>query len=237
MTMTIGYATRKGLAREENEDRFLAKKFENGAALLAVADGMGGQAAGERASQMVVSIFDGLNPDAPEMEAHLVELVRTARRKICEASAEDESLKGMGTTLTLAFVKDSVAQWIHVGDSRLYLFREEMLIQVTEDQNVAGLLLRAGEITPEEARVHQLRNMLFSHLGREDFELDMGSLNLSPGDVLVLSTDGLHDSLTESQVEAILYSNADLQDRVRSLVQAALEAGARDDATVVVVET
>jgi protein phosphatase len=228
--------SQKGPERAINEDHFLVKHFHNGAVILAVADGMGGHAAGERASQIAVGALDGLDPESQTMEIHLLELVQTARHNVCTTSAEEEGVRGMGTTLTIAFVRDGILHWIHVGDSRLYLYREGALVQVTEDHTVSGLLLRGGEITEEEAKTHPLRNTLISCIGRDDFEADMGVFEVAGHDVLILSTDGLHDTLSEERMEFILGSKTELKDQLSGLVHAALSAGAGDDITVVAVE-
>lgn len=234
--MKAHFFSNQGPARNRNEDRFVVKEFKNGAVLLAVADGMGGQAGGEKASQIAAASLEGFDESSEEIENHLIEIVHAAKHKVREASAEDASLEGMGTTLTVAFIRDGMVYWIHVGDSRFYLFREGILVQVTEDHNFPGLLLRAGEISEEEARIHPLRNMLFSCIGCGDFEVDMGSFDILPGDVLMLSTDGVHDSITESDMQAVLASKTDLSERLQSLVHKALSAGGRDDATVVAYE-
>jgi protein phosphatase len=236
-TMKIHSVSHQGVGREANEDCYIVRQFDHGSVLLAVADGMGGHAAGERASQIATAILDGFDPDSAAIEEHLAELVQAAKSKVSKISAEDPALEGMGTTLTVAFVKDGLVHWIHVGDSRFYLFREGMLAQVTEDHSVPGLLLREGEITKEEARVHPLRNMIYSFIGREDLEADMGSFEVSQNDLILLSTDGLHDTLPEQMMESILRSPARLKDKLDNLSQAAINAGSRDDITVVAVET
>jgi protein phosphatase len=164
--------------------------------------------------------------------AHLAE---HANRRILDASAKDMSHNGMGTTLTAAFIDGAAAHWVHVGDSRLYLFRDGVLVQVTDDHTLAGLLLGAGEISAEEARVHPARNMLMSCLGRCDFEADTGTLELLANDLLLLSTDGLHDLVPEQDIADTLGGNGSIEDKPGLLVEAALGAGGRDNITVVLV--
>jgi protein phosphatase len=123
--------------------------------------------------------------------------------------------------------------WAHVGDSRLYVFREEKLTRVTEDDTIPGLLLAEGDITQEEARVHPLKNVLFDCLGRGDFEATAGKFEIQEDDLLLLSTDGLHDEVSEKKMISILLLDKDLQGKLEDLVSAALDAGGRDNITVV----
>lgn len=178
LRMKVFSVTHLGLVRKNNEDRFLVKKLGNGSALVAVAHGMGGHVAGERAAEIAVETMNGFDAGSTDVDAHLVELARTANCSIKEASAKDLSLNGMGTTLTAALVAARLAHWVHVGDSRIYVFREGELAAVTEDHTIAGLLLRSGEISAEEARVHPMRKVLMSCLRGADFEMDSGTLEL-----------------------------------------------------------
>ncbi|GKT09763.1 PP2C family serine/threonine-protein phosphatase [Desulforhabdus sp. TSK] len=234
--MKIFSATHRGLVRKINEDRFLAKEYADGVALLAVADGLGGHEGGERAAQMAISTMENLDTHSPDIERDLVQLVRTANRDISEASARNPTLKKMGTTLTAALVRDGAAHWVHVGDSRLYLFREEILLQITEDHTPLGILVRGGEITKEEARRHPLHNLLISCLGREKYEVDSGTLKLGTADLLLFTTDGLHDGIPEEKFISLLKANVSLEAKLDDLVEAALTAGGRDNITVVAVE-
>jgi serine/threonine protein phosphatase PrpC len=228
--------TRRGHPGKKNEDRSLIKEFSNGSLLLAVADGMGGHAGGDLAAHIAVDTLNHFNPEFERIEVNLVELMLTAKRKISERANEDSALAGMGTTLTTVFIGDSVAYWAHVGDSRLYLFREAMLVQVTEDHTVPALLQSAGEITGREASAHPLRNVLVSCIGTGGMEVDTGSLALNKGDLLILSTDGLHDVLPEEQMESILRSEIDLNKRLNALIDASLAAGGKDDMTAAAAE-
>jgi PPM family protein phosphatase len=235
-SVKIFSVTRQGLARKKNEDRSLTKRFDNGAALVAVADGMGGHAAGEVAAQIAVDSLDGFDQGSQTPETQLLDLALAARREVQAASEEDGILAGMGTTLTAVFIKDAMAHWIHVGDSRLYLFRENVLVQVTEDHTIVSLLLREGEITREEARVHPLQNVLMSCIGCQQLKADTGSFEVKPGDLLLLSTDGLHDRVSEEEMESLLRFKRDLRDKLDVLTDAAIARNARDDVTIVAVE-
>jgi PPM family protein phosphatase len=236
VSVMIYAVTHRGLVRKINEDRFVIKEFNSASALLAVADGLGGHAGGEIAADIAAESLKTFKPNSDEAEAHLIEIVHLANRKIMEASEKDAHLSGMGTTLTAAFFEKSSAHWIHLGDSRLYLYREGELVQVTDDQTVAGLLHRAGEMNTEEAKRHPLRNMLTNCLGRSGFEMDVGSLELTRGDLLLLSTDGLHDHVEEEKIVRILRKNRELKTKLDALLQIALDSGGGDNITAVALQ-
>lgn len=234
--MKIFSVTRQGLAREKNEDLSLVKRFDNGAVLLAVADGMGGHAAGEVAAQIAIDSLDDFDPNPQTPETQLIDLARTAGRKLYETSEEDRTLAGMGTTLTAVFIDGATAHWIHVGDSRLYLFRERVLVQITEDHTIVGQLLREGTITKDAARVHPLKNILMNCIGHQQFEADTGSFEVNAGDLLLLSTDGLHDMVAEEDMESVLRSKIHLRDKLDALNRAAIANGGKDDMTIAAME-
>ena len=225
--------THQGRVREKNEDMHFVKKFHDGSVLLGVFDGLGGQAAGEKASESARESMEEFDPYSQSMERHLVELMQIANRSILDMVDEIPDLRGMGTTMTIAYAGNGSVTWAHVGDSRLYVFREGQLTRITEDDTIPGLLLAEGEITKEEARVHPLKNALFECIGRGDFEATAGSFELEENDLLLLSTDGLHDEVSEKEMISTLLSKEDLEERLEALVSAALEAGGRDNITVV----
>lgn len=231
--MTSFGLTRSGPARRRNEDRFLVKEYDGKGVLLAVADGMGGHAAGDRAAELACQSLQAFDADTREIEDQLRELVWKANRAILDAAGRDASLDGMGTTLTATFIERSTAHWVHAGDSRLSLLRDHALAQITNDHSYPGLLLQSGEISPEEARTHPLRNLLLNCLGRSELELDAGVVTLEGGDLLLLSTDGLHDWIPEAAVIEGLDSRPGLGEKLDVLLQAALAAGGRDDITIV----
>ncbi len=231
--MTSFGLTHAGPARRRNEDRFLVKEYDEKGVLLAVADGMGGHAAGDRAAELACQGLQAFDADSREIEQQLRELVSKANRAILDAARRDTSLDGMGTTLTATFIESRTAHWVHAGDSRLSLLRDHTLARVTNDHSYPGLMLQSGELSPEEARTHPLRNLLLNCLGRSELELDAGTVNLERGDLLLLSTDGLHDWIPEAAIVEVLESRSGLEEKLEVLLQAALAAGGRDDITVV----
>jgi protein phosphatase len=204
--------THTGLVREDNEDRYLSVELDGGSVLLAVADGMGGEAGGGLAAQIAKDCLEDFDPHSPEPEVHLLSLMQKAHEEILRQINDSPSHQGMGTTLTAAFAIENRVHWAHIGDSRLYLFRGAELRQVTGDHTIPALLLRDGEITEAE------------------------SFDLTEGDLLLLSTDGLHDEVPGDTIASILSSEAGLEKRFESLVQQALEAGGRDNITIVGLE-
>ena len=225
-----------GLVKDQNQDRFLIKEFSGDSVLIAVADGAGGTPAGKEASRVVIEELNGFQPNSPTPEANLVRLMQDADQKICGVVEKEPDLKGMGSTFTAAFVRGETVFWAHVGDSRLYLFRGGELTQITEDDTMAGFLLTEGELTREEARVHPGNNFLFDFIGSGEFKEETGSFPLRKDDLLLLTTDGLHDRVPEETLVSILRSNSELDKKLDGLVSTALKESGKDNVTVVGVE-
>jgi protein phosphatase len=234
--MKTAAVTHVGLVKEQNEDGFLIKEFSGDSVLIAVADGAGGGPAGQEASGVVIERLNDFQPDSQTPEDHLVSLMQEADQKIFGVVEREPDLKGMGSTLTAAFVRGGAVFWAHVGDSRLYLFRGDELTQITEDDTMAGFLLTEGEISREESRVHPGRNFLFDFIGSGAFEEETGSFNLRKDDLLLLTTDGLHDRVPEETLVSVLSSNSELEKKLEVLVSIALEESGKDNVTVVGVE-
>jgi protein phosphatase len=234
--MKTAAVTHVGLVKDQNQDRFLIKEFSGDSVLIAVADGAGGTPAGLEASGVVIERLNDFQPDSQTPEAHLAGLMQEADQRIFAAVEKEPDLKGMGSTLTAAFIKGKTLFWAHVGDSRLYLFRGDELTQITEDDTMAGFLLTEGEITREESRVHPGRNFLFDFIGSGEFEEETGSFTLHKDDLLLLTTDGLHDRVPEEKLMSLLRSNSELHKKLNSLVSIALKESGKDNVTVVAVE-
>ena len=225
--------THPGLGRDTNEDRLLIRELSGDCLLLAVADGVGGHSRGDEAAQIVVDTLERfeLSQEAPEDQ--LIRLVVRAGDDIQAIAARDPSLEGMGSTVTAAVLESDTAFWVNVGDSRLSLLRDDHLIQVTKDQNLAQFLFDEGKISAEDTLTHPLRNFLEQAVGSTDVEPVTGRLGLKSGDLLLLSTDGLHGELTPRALTTLLSSPAVLDDLAESAVQAALESGGRDNITLI----
>ena len=229
MNVEAGVATDIGRVRERNEDSFLVDP-----PLYAIADGMGGARGGAVASGLALDKVEELSREGA---LDLAELVRAANRAVFERSVSDRSVSGMGTTLTAATVDDEGAHLAHVGDSRAYLLRAGAFRQLTSDHTLVNRMLKAGEITPQEADVHPQRNVLTRSVGTEpDVDVDELDVPLIDDDRLLLCSDGLTNMVTESQIQAILESTPKPQEAADRLIKAANGAGGIDNITVVVID-
>lgn len=226
-----------GCVRAHNEDRLLV--VEN-AQVYAVADGMGGQAAGEVASCMLVEVLQSDLSAGGLTEVDLSRSVLHANEKILASAAAHPQYQGMGTTATVLHIESGQALWAHVGDSRLYLYRQGALQQVTEDHSYVESLVREGKLTEEEARSHPQKNMLLRAVGVEkELEVDRGSFPLQEGDILLLATDGLMNMVSDQEIEKKLSCAteefSESGSPAKELVRQALAAGGYDNVTVIVV--
>lgn len=234
-----------GLKRLENQDRFAIHPpslIKEPWRLLAVADGMGGEAAGGLAAQTAVDELEYLDFATlceSETSRTLVQWALQTNTALLRMGSTIPGLDGMGTTFTCVLLCDGMAHWLHVGDSRLYLFRERKLRRLTRDHRFLQSLLDEGAIDPEQAATHPFRNRLDQCLGCPELQPDYGSFECSPGDVMLISSDGLHDDVSSETIAMILDSlpdaprEPDLEETAQALVQAALQAGGKDNVTVV----
>jgi PPM family protein phosphatase len=237
-TQNIAALTHIGLTRKANEDRYLIKTLSDGSPLLAVADGLGGEAAGDYAAEVTRGKLAGIRkiPKGDELKI-LDRIVRDTDIAIRSEAENDSSLEGMGTTLVCALLRDGYAYWVHVGDSRFYVLRNRRLIQITEDQTFARFLLEEGEITAEEAPTHYSRHIMDQCVGCGISEPETGRLEVQDKDLLIFSTDGLHKQITQETMESLLNAGNNLKTKIKILVEAAIDAGGKDNITVVVAET
>ena len=215
--------------RESNEDAFVvAPPF------FAVADGMGGENAGEVASRMAAEAFPPPRPWSESPQRQLAEIAGQANRRIYELSAQDKARRGMGTTLTAAMVSGRSVSIGHVGDSRAYRLRDGELEQLTNDHSLVAELVRAGELSPEAAERRPSRSIITRALGLEpEVEVDSFAVRGRGGDVYLLCSDGLTTVLRDAQVAAILGGSGTLEDAAAGLVRAAKQGGGKDNVTVV----
>lgn len=222
-----------GLVRPDNEDRYLIKEHGDGTLLLAAVDGMGGAAGGGVAAQIMIDNLDRLPPPVVEIEKQLADLVIYTDLAILAEAERKPELEGMGTTVTGALVREGTAYWFHVGDSRLYLLRDGELKQITTDHNLAHYYIEKGMLTPGEARFHKSRHFLEQNVGCGACEPDTGCLDLKSGDLLVCTTDGVREDLSMETISELLISEVDIKKKAGAILQAALQAGARDNLTIV----
>lgn len=236
MTLTLRYAARSdvGLIREGNEDSGYA-----GPALLMVADGMGGHAAGELASAIAIATVADLDVHRPApnvLLASLGDAVSEVGDAIADVIAGDPGLAGMGTTVTGIYWLGDRMAIVHVGDSRAYLMRDGELLQITHDHTYVQTLVDAGRITEAEATVHPRRSLLMRALdGMNPVEADLSLREARDGDRYMLCTDGLSGVVRPEEIAALL-AEGEPTGCVTRLVDLALERGAPDNVTVVVAD-
>ena len=236
MSLALRYAARSevGLIRPGNEDSAYA-----GPRLIAVADGMGGHAAGELASAITVATLAELDRpglDHDDVLGELADAVTLSGERIVELIDAHPDLSGMGTTLTAIAMLDERIALIHVGDSRAYLLRDGELTQVTHDHTYVQTLVDSGRITPDEARVHPRRNLMMRAIdGTHVVEADVSVREAHVGDRFLLCSDGLSGLVDDDSLLRGLQL-ADATAAVGALVELALEAGAPDNVTAVVAD-
>ena len=237
--MHISFAghTDVGRVRTRNEDALLLRP-ERG--LFAVADGMGGHAAGDIASRIAVDVLDERTAHpSDDPGAQLADAARAAHDAILKAARADSSLQGMGTTLTALRVLDGGDACLiaHVGDSRAYRWRNGALRQLTRDQTWVQDQVDAGLLSAEQARSHPFSAMLTCALGIRDVSLDIQILRpeCGPGDTFLLCSDGLVARLRDEDLRRVLARHDDLERTARALVSAANDAGGPDNITVALI--
>ncbi|MDP3714331.1 MAG: protein phosphatase 2C domain-containing protein [Mycobacteriales bacterium] len=236
MTLALRYAARShtGLIRAGNEDSVYA-----GPRLLAVADGMGGHAAGEVASAVAIAAIAPLDHDAPgsDLLAALHGSAMSANQHLRDMVAADSDLHGMGTTLVAVLFAGSRLGLLHVGDSRAYLLRDGELTQITHDHTFVQALVDEGRISEEDASTHPQRSVVTRILdGRPDVEFDLSVREARLGDRYLLCSDGLTGPVGRIETLQEALGIADPQESVDRLVQLALKGGGPDNITVVVAD-
>jgi serine/threonine protein phosphatase PrpC len=237
-----------GLVRQNNEDNYY---IDAALGLFVVADGMGGHASGEVASNMAVDIirdyFKGTDKGRPaqigayrkecsEATNRLGSSIRLANMAIYEASINKTQLHGMGTTVAAAQVEDNRLSIAHVGDSRLYLIRAGNIEQLTDDHSVVNEQVKRDLITREEAARSEMKNILTRAMGiRTDVEVDLNEMTLAPNDILLLCSDGLTGMVDDETLLSVVTATDDPALACEQLISLANGNGGRDNITVVVV--
>ncbi len=233
--------TSTGQVRQNNEDN-IHLWAGDGFVLAIIADGMGGAAAGEEASRIAVeTIKAGFKPDdsdeAPVTE-RLQDTIHTANLNIVQKAANSPEMRGMGTTLTLAFVRGTYATFAHVGDSRAYLVEpdDETITQITIDHSYVQALVMAGHITPEQAETHSMGNVLYRALGQnEDVDVDIYYKRLHVGDRLILCSDGLTRHIKANELAKIAFSDPNPDVVSQKMIDLANQRGGEDNISVIVI--
>ncbi len=227
----FGSRTDIGCVRDHNEDGLVVAP-----PLFAVADGMGGHAAGEVASEIATTVLANQAPKTPDAEA-LGRAVEAANLEIIAAANDGRGRAGMGTTCTAAILEGERLVIAQVGDSRAYLLHQGKLQQLTRDHSLVAMMVEAGQLTPEEARVHPRRSVITRALGTDpSVQPDLYEIDVQTGDRLLLCSDGLSGMVPDADIESIMNRTADPQRCASQLVNEAIAAGGNDNITVVVAD-
>ncbi len=263
-----GAMTHPGKVRDNNEDHYLVARLaksmkicqtsmdnqgetrfsDEDGYLMVVADGMGGAAAGERASALAVESVEtfALNTlkwflhlgkrDESVLVSELRQGLELADRAVVDEAEADSRLAGMGTTLTMAYCVGVHLYVVHAGDSRAYLFREGKLDQVTNDHTLVQLLIAGGTLRPEDARRHNRRNVVTNVIGGPSagVHVEISKVRLFDGDILLLCSDGLTEPVEDALIADVLASADDPDSAARRLIELALEKGGPDNVTAIV---
>ena len=241
--MKLVGATDIGLQRSENQDSYRAGHCTDGTVWGVVCDGMGGANGGRLASGLACAVIErvaeaGLErrSGAPQPPTLLSGALEQANRIVYEKACETPDLEGMGTTAVCVLVRGGMAYYAHVGDSRLYLYRNGRLHQLTKDHSMVQELVEQGRLTEEEAEKHPRKNLITRALGvGEELQPDFGAKEVSPRDILLLCSDGLTNCAQVGEIEHIL-SHVAFFDTAQALVAQALRGGGYDNITVLLIQ-
>ena len=240
--MKTFYLTDSGKVRSHNEDSVIITKNQAGDYLMAVADGMGGHSAGEIASSITIThLSKCFNETFCNMEkSQAVDWLRSMATEINDlifAYADDHpESKGMGTTLVCAIITKDYVLIGNIGDSSGFVIKDENLHKVTYDHTLVNLLLRAGELTPEEAKEHTKKNVLMKALGANNpIDIDIFDCDLDIKAVLLCS-DGLTSMLEEEQIEKVVLSELEIEDKVIKLIRKSNNRGGNDNISIAYLE-
>lgn len=224
-----------GSYRELNEDSFYAPC--EGESFCCVADGMGGHQAGEVASALAAQVFADKMRDLTHVPyERLRRAVFYANLAIYDKARTNPDMSGMGTTITGLLIENGEAHIAHVGDSRCYLLRNRVLMQLTTDHTLVEELILQGRLTPEAAKNHPERNVITRALGTAGgVETDILRVKVQKGDMFLLCTDGLSGSITEREMNETLNSRMKRETKAATLIERAVDNGSRDNITVLIV--
>jgi len=236
MKATVHGLTDVGRRRENNQDQLLVDELRD---VYAIADGMGGHAAGEVASSIAIQALAETVSETSEEAPNqvLVDAFQEGNRRICESVLARGEWRGMGTTIVAIVRRDDKMIIGHVGDSRSYLLRDGKLVQLTADHSWVAEQVRMGLLTDEEAHKHPMRNIVTRAMGnRLELEVDVSEQPIHAGDVYLLCSDGLNSMIGDDLIAEILAANReDPVQACRTLIDTANEHGGDDNITVIVV--
>lgn len=229
--------TETGRVRKQNEDNFCICPDVG---LFAIADGMGGHQAGETASRLAThKLADFIRTHLelyPDQKTLLTKGIQEINHQIHLISQQNKRYRGMGTTLTAALIQNNYLYLAHIGDSRLYLLRQEQIKQLTEDHTVVQNLVTCGTITADQARTHPKRHILTRALGIDSsVKAEISQIKIKAQDKILLCTDGLTNYVTPEEIYHLINNATEIKQAVHNLTEMALERGGADNITVILV--
>ncbi len=238
----VGFKSHVGLKRKNNEDAYLILLEDN---VFMVADGVGGENAGEIASNETVQFVADYIKKIPlancnnkeEIAQYFYDCLVEANSYIYKKSIENLENQGMATTLVIAYIKNEMLYVINVGDSRAYLIRNNNIVQITEDHTYINKLLKNGAIKWEDDIVKEKKHIITKAIGTYDFDIpDIFEIKIQEKDTLLLCTDGLHDDVTDEELVEKVVTSKDMNNLCGNLVEMANSKGGRDNITVICVK-
>ena len=231
--------TDAGKRRHENQDSFmlsLTEESEN--SIFVVCDGMGGARAGDIASKLAVEAFMTFcqalfNMESEPLPEEVVAVAaRQANSELCQCSVTDPGCRGMGTTLVGGIYKSGRVALVNVGDSRAYLVKDSAIEKITTDHSLVEELVKNGALTREQAKTHPRKNVVTRALGVDpNVKVDVFTLDLSPGEILILCSDGLSNTMTDGEILGLALAFPEPETLCQELLKLALERGAPDNVT------
>ena len=232
-----------GRVRETNQDYYYICEENDEIKLAILADGMGGYNGGEIASKLATettrdyiknNLYSTL-PDKKEIEKLIISAIEYANMVVYEKSKEDQNLNGMGTTLEVCLIYNNMAYIAHIGDSRVYLIRDNKIDKLTTDHSYVENLIKEGKITEEEAVNHPKKNIITKALGCTAYvEPDIMQMKMEKQDIIVMTSDGLTNKVTDEKIYEII--NKDIETSTINLIKEANELGGNDNITTIVIQ-
>lgn len=235
------FLTHQGKVRSHNEDSGGIYYNTNEQILAVIADGMGGHQAGDVASEMATSIIQKRweetkgfqNPE--KAEEWLSTVISELNESIFDHALKNNECEGMGTTVVAAICTKEFITIAHIGDSRCYIFNENGFMQITEDHSLVNELIRAGQITKDDAEYHPRKNVLIKALGTEkSVAEDLQSIGWEEGNKLLLCSDGLTNKITDEELKEFIQSGKDIQEVGAEMIQLANDRGGEDNISLII---
>jgi protein phosphatase len=236
MKLQVYGKTDIGLTRKNNEDSYLVDRERQ---LFIVADGMGGHVAGEVASRIAIeTTAESLQSiENDDVQCQLERAVNAANQTVREAADTHTEWRGMGTTLTVTLFHQQTVSLAHVGDSRVYRWKNQQLQQLSDDHSLAAEQLRRGILSRSEAQTSSLGNILLQAVGLSpDLDICLKQFPVTAGELFLLCSDGLTNMLSDNRISEVMQTDRDVQHCAEELINRALAAGGRDNITVIVIK-